>query len=294
MSVKSMTGYGHASTVVNGVEVSVDVKSVNHRFFDFNAKLSKDQAFLEDKIKSRVNSVVTRGKIDVYLFVGGEGASEYTIEVDEKLAAGYASAFAKLSKSLKIKNGLKAADFMRFPDVVTVKKTPLDEQIIESSVMQVLDQALESYDSMRAVEGEKLHDDVSGNLDAMIANVTEIERLAPESIGAYKERLKTKMLEALEGKEFDEQRLITEVAVFADKVDVGEETVRLRSHVSQFRSLIDGSGAPVGKKLDFIVQEMNREVNTIGSKCSSIEITQLVVDTKSIIEKIREQIQNIE
>ncbi len=294
MSIKSMTGYGRACGVVDGKEVSVDIKSVNHRYFDFNCKIHKDYLFMEDNLKSKVNSAVSRGKVDLYVFIDSGKNEAYEVEVNETLAKGYKNAFNVISKSLKIKNDISTSFFMRLPDVVKLKKKELDESLVENLVMELVDKAIESYNEMRTSEGEKLKEYIDNNLDAIYDTVAEIEKLAPESIDAYKNRLLTKIKEAIDDREVDEQRLITEVAIFADKVDVGEETVRLKSHISQFKELIGSDALAVGKKLDFIVQEMNREINTIGSKCSSVEITKLVVDTKSVIEKIREQIQNIE
>lgn len=294
MSVKSMTGYGRASCIIDGMQINIDLKSVNHRYYDFNSKISKDYIFLEDKIKKTVNEAVSRGKIDFFLYIDSSDSADYDIELNESLAASYAAAFKSISKKLKIKNDLTVSYLTKTPDIIKIKKREIDEAKTEAAVMQALETALASYDEMRAAEGRRLYDDVVSNLEKILANVSEIEKIAPESIEAYKERLRKKMTEALEGREVDEQRVITEAAIFADKIDIGEETVRLRSHISQFRALIDKDGKPVGKKLDFIVQEMNREINTVGSKCNSIDITKYVVDTKSVIEKIREQIQNIE
>lgn len=294
MSVKSMTGYGRASCIIDGMQINIDLKSVNHRYYDFNSKISKDYIFLEDKIKKTVNEAVSRGKIDFFLYIDSSDSADYDIELNESLAASYAAAFKSISKKLKIKNDLTVSYLTKTPDIIKIKKREIDEAKTEAAVMQALETALASYDEMRVAEGRRLYDDVVANLEKILANVSEIEKIAPESIEAYKERLRKKMTEALEGREVDEQRVITEAAIFADKIDIGEETVRLRSHISQFRALIDKDGEPVGKKLDFIVQEMNREINTVGSKCNSIEITKYVVDTKSVIEKIREQIQNIE
>lgn len=289
-----MTGYGRASGLYNGKEISIDIKSVNHRYFDFNSKISKDFLFLEDNLKSKLAASITRAKIDLYLYINSTSDDGYDVEINEQLAKGYADAFRSLSKSLKIKNDLTSSFFSRIPDVIKLKKKEIDEKQLESAVLEVLDKAIESYNAMREKEGEKLSEYILENLEIILSTIDKIETLAPESIEAYKTRLSLKIKEALEDKEIDEQRLITEVAIFADKVDVGEETVRLKSHISQFKELLSGSATAVGKKLDFIVQEMNREINTIGSKCNSIEITRLVVDTKSVIEKIREQIQNIE
>ena len=294
MSVRSMTGYGRASGVVGNKEISIDLKSVNHRYFDFNCKISKDFLFLEDKLKAKVNSAVSRGKIDFYLYIDSGKGDAYTIDINEPLANGYINAFKQISKKFKVKNDVTSSFIMRLPDVVKLKKTELDEQQLESVVFELLDEALVAYNQMRETEGEKLKEYILQNLDTILDTVDKIEQLAPQSIDAYKTRLYTKIKDVLDDKDVDEQRLITEVAIFADKVDVGEETVRLRSHISQFKDLLESSDGAIGKKLDFIVQEMNREINTTGSKCNSVEITRLVVDTKSVIEKIREQIQNIE
>lgn len=294
MSVKSMTGYGRSTGVIGGKEISVDIKSVNHRYFDFSCKLGKDYMFLEDKLKSKVNSYVSRGKIDLYVYIDSGKNETYDVELNQNLAEGYINAFKILSKKFKIKNDVSSSFLVRLPDVVKLKKNELDEKELETVVLELVDKALQSYDSMRAIEGEKLKAYIDDNLNIILDTVEKIEKLAPQSVEDYKNRLRSKMLEALEGKEYDEQRLITEVAIFADKVDVGEETVRLRSHISQFKDLMNNQSQAIGKKLDFIVQEMNREINTTGSKCNSVEITKLVVDTKSVIEKIREQIQNIE
>lgn len=289
-----MTGYGRATGLYNGKEISIDIKSVNHRYFDFNSKISKDYLFLEDKLKNKLASSITRAKVDLYLYINSTSDDGYDVEINEQIAKGYVDAFKSLSKSFKIKNDLTATFFSKIPDVIRLKKREVDEKELEVAVLDVLDKAIDSYTAMRIKEGEKLSEYIIENLDIILATVDKIEKLAPESIEAYKTKLGAKIKEALEGREIDEQRLITEVAIFADKIDVGEETVRLKSHISQFKELLTDNSGAVGKKLDFIVQEMNREINTIGSKCNSLEITRLVVDTKSVIEKIREQIQNIE
>lgn len=294
MSVKSMTGYGRGFKAFEGREISVDIKSVNHRYFDFNAKISKDFIFLEDKIKSKINESVSRGKIDLFLYIDSQKETEYDVILNEELAAGYADAFKSLSKKLKIKNDITSTFFSKIPDVIRLKKKAINEDELTHQVLEVLEEAIASYNSMRTIEGQKLYEYIVENLDLILKTVDEIEKLAPASVENYRMRLKAKLDEILQNREYDEQRVITETAIFADKIDVGEEIVRLRSHISQFKALMSDDSAAVGKKLDFIVQEMNREINTIGSKCNSIEITQLVVDTKSIIERIREQIQNIE
>lgn len=294
MSVKSMTGYGRASGIFEGKEINIDIKSVNHRYFEFNSRVPKDYLFLENNLKSKVNSEISRGKIDLFLHVIDNSDCEYEIETNKNIASAYASAFKFLSKSLKIKNDLTVSFLAKISDVIKLKKKETDESKIEMYINEVLDKAIESYHQFRVKEGKKLYDYIMENLEIILQTVEKIEILAPESIKSYSDRLRAKMSEVLEGNTYDEQRLITEVALFADKVDVGEETVRLRSHISQFKDLMNSNAKAIGKNLDFYIQEMNREVNTIGSKCNSIEITQLVVNTKTVIEKIREQIQNLE
>lgn len=293
MSVKSMTGFGRGSGTFGGLDFTIDIKSVNHRFFDFSARIYKDYAFLEEPIKKRIAESVTRGKVDVYFHTEKSlESAELTASVDQSLVKAYLDAAEQLS-ALGVQNDLGASRLLTLPDVLTIRQPEVSDEEITAAVLSAVDDALKAFVEMREIEGEKLKKDLLNNLDFIADAVEKVERLAPESVYAYRSRLEEKIRETLGDRNVDESRLLTEVAIFADKVAVDEETVRLRSHLSQFKSLLE-QGGPVGKKLDFLVQEMNREINTTGSKCNSIEITKIVVDVKSCIEKIREQIQNLE
>lgn len=295
MGVKSMTGFGRASGNFEGRVINIDLKSVNHRYFDFNAKLGREFLFLEDKLKDRLSQSVIRGKVELYFYVEyGDGSDDYQLEINAPLVKEYQNTFKKLKSEFNLKNDLTASRIARYDGVLKLKKAKLDEDAFAKAALEVLDSAIESYDQMRMAEGQKLAQSIKDNLGTISATVDKIDNLAADSIEVYKSRLYDKIKETIGELGIDDARVLTEVAIFADKVDVGEETVRLKSHISQFEGLISEGDGAVGKKLDFIVQEMNREINTIGSKCNSFEITKLVVDTKSIIEKIREQIQNIE
>ncbi len=294
MTVKSMTGFGRGNGSFGGLDFTIDIKSVNHRFFDFSARIYKDYAFLEEPIKKRVAESVTRGKIDIYFHTEKSTAeTELTASVDQNLVRAYLDAAKLLSENYGVHNDLAASRLLTMPDVLKITQPEVAEDDIKAAVLAGLDQALESFIAMREVEGEKLKKDLLDNLKFIAVAVEKVETLAPQSVENYRTRLEEKIRETLEDRNVEEGRLLTEVAIFADKVAVDEETVRLRSHLAQFESLLE-QGGPIGKKLDFLVQEMNREINTIGSKCNSIEITRIVVDVKSCIEKIREQIQNVE
>ena len=294
MSVKSMTGFGRGSGTFGGLDFTIDIKAVNHRFFDFSARIYKDYAFLEDPIKKRIAEKVARGKIDVYFHTEKSSEeTELTAKIDTNLIRVYLDAAKELEDDFGVRNDLAAARLLTMPDVLAISQPEVDDEEIKCVVLKAVDEALESFVSMREIEGKKLKADLLENLLFIESCVEKVETLAPASVDAYKKRLEDKIKETLADRSVDEARVLTEVAIFADKVAVDEETVRLRSHLSQFRDLL-AAGGPIGKKLDFLVQEMNREINTIGSKCNSIEITRIVVDVKSCIEKIREQIQNVE
>ncbi len=294
MAIRSMTGFGRGCGTFGGLDFTIDIKAVNHRYFDFSARIYKDYAFLEEPIKKRINELVSRGKIDVY-FHTEKSCEDIQLEakVDDHLVRAYLDAAAHLKDEFSVHNDLGVSRILSLPEVLTISQPEVSEDEIKVAVLAAVDQALESFISMREIEGEKLKTDLLLNLDFIEDAVVKIEALAPESVAAYRNRLEEKIRETLGDCEIDESRLLTEVAIFADKVAVDEETVRLRSHLSQFRALLQ-QGGPIGKKLDFLVQEMNREINTTGSKCNHIEITRTVVDVKSCIEKIREQIQNVE
>lgn len=294
MTVKSMTGFGRGIGSFGGLDFTIDIKSVNHRFFDFSARIYKDYAFLEEPIKKRIAESVSRGKIDVYFHTEKSAEeTELTATVDQNLVRAYLSAAHELNREFGVHNDLGASRLLTLPDVLVISQPDVSDDDVKAAVLQGLDQALEAFISMREIEGNKLKKDLLENLSFIADAVSKVEILAPESVSTYRQRLEEKIRETLDDRTIDEARLLTEVAIFADKVAVDEETVRLRSHLSQFENLLE-QGGPIGKKLDFLVQEMNREINTIGSKCNSIEITRIVVDVKSCIEKIREQIQNVE
>ena len=293
MAVKSMTGFGRGTGSFGGLDFTVDIKSVNHRFFDFSARIYKDYAFLEEPIKKRIAQTVARGKVDVYFHTEKSlENAELTATVDQNLVKAYLDAAEQLSV-LGVKNDLGASRLLTLPDVLTIRQPELSDEEITAAVLKGVDEALAAFVQMREIEGEKLKNDLLSNLAFIADAVEKVEALAPASVAAYRQRLEEKIRETLADRNIEESRVLTEVAIFADKIAVDEETVRLRCHLSQFESLLNQGGS-IGKKLDFLVQEMNREINTIGSKCNSIEITRIVVDVKSCIEKIREQIQNVE
>lgn len=291
--VSSMTGFGRASELIDGLDITVEIKSVNHRYFEFSSRIPRAYQFLEEKLKHLCQQKIARGKAEVSVMIEDNNESSSAVEINRAFAKGYIEALKQLSREFKIKNDVKVSTVASHPEIFKVKRVSLDDEVVSSAVLKVADKAIESFISMRAVEGEKLAEDIENRSNTILSKVEIIEKRSPETVKAYRERLENRIKELLEDAKVDEQRLITETAIFADKVAVDEETVRLRSHISQLLSLIKGDGS-VGKKLDFIVQEMNRETNTIGSKAQDVEIAHIVVDIKSEIEKIREQVQNIE
>ncbi len=291
--VKSMTGYGSAKGQAEGLEISVELKSVNNRFLDTAVRLPRSFLFAEDAVKSAVQSHISRGKVDVFVTVDSASAGNMTVKVNEPLLRGYIDALRHISEEYSLENDLTALSVSRFPDVLSVEKSDMDAEAIAAAIVSVTEQALCDFDAMRLREGEKLRDDVLNRLDTVDTLVSAVEREAPNTVAKYRSRLEQKMTEVLGTAGIDESRILAEAAIFADHIAVDEETVRLRSHMSQLRTMINGS-APTGKRIDFLMQEFNREANTIGSKCQNSDIAHIVVDLKSEIEKIREQIQNIE
>ncbi|MDO5124161.1 MAG: YicC/YloC family endoribonuclease [Eubacteriales bacterium] len=292
--IKSMTGYGRAEKEIRGKVITVEMKSVNHRYFEFACRTSRGYAFLEDKLKSYVNSRVYRGKIDMFvsvISVDEEDAVE--VMVNHSVASGYCKAMAEIAQRYNIENDTTASMIARFPDVLTTHKAPDDEQQVLSDVLEVAEEAVDKFVAMREAEGRKLYEDVLSRADAILKIVEIVEERSPKIVEEYEKRLRDRIEELLGSNTYDPQRVLTEVAIFADKVAVAEETVRLRSHISQLHSYIDSDGS-IGKKLDFVIQEMNREANTIGSKIQDAELAHQVVNIKGEIEKIREQVQNIE
>ena len=288
-----MTGYGRAEETIRGHHVTVEIKSVNHRYFEFGCRTPRGYAFLDDKIKTYLQSRLSRGKVDVYVSVETLEDAPIEVLVNHSLAEGYVKALQEISERYALRNDLTAMGLSRYPDLFSVHKTPENEEEIWSAVSQVLAAATDRFLEMRRQEGERMKADVLGRAAKIMELVAEIEQRSPESVSEYEKKLRQKIQEMLGDTQVDEQRLLTETAIFADKVAVAEETVRLRSHFEQMKAMLSSDEA-VGRKLDFLVQEMNREANTIGSKCCDASIAYKVVDIKAEIEKIREQIQNIE
>lgn len=291
--VRSMTGYGRFESDASGRNISVELKSVNHRYCEFSCRLPSSMGFLEEKLKSYVRSRVSRGKIDLYLSAEAREDEDCTVTVNTALAKGYAKALSELAEIIGADGKVSPEALSRFQGVLSVRKAETDEEAVWSEVLPVVEKAVDKFILMRETEGQKLYEDVFSKTDNILRMVEFVEQKAPETVEKYCKRLEAKLAEVLEDKSVDEQRIITEAAIFADKIAVDEETVRLRSHIAQIRALLD-SGEPVGRKLDFVLQESNREINTIGSKSQNTEISKVVVDVKSELEKIREQIQNIE
>ncbi|MGB5002966.1 MAG: YicC/YloC family endoribonuclease [Gemmiger qucibialis] len=291
--VLSMTGYGRAEQVLNGRDIVVELRSVNSRFFEYSSRVPRTCSFLEDKLKKLVAAKVSRGKVELNLSIQNVAAADTVVQVNWQLAKSYQTAMQAMSEKLDLKNDVTVSTICRFPDVLTQTAAPADPDTLWADVEQVAQQAVAAFVSMRAVEGEKLRTDVLNRLATIETLVAQIEQNSAGRVQAYTERLYTRLKELLEDRNIDDARIVTEAAIFADKTAIDEETVRLHSHVAQYRSILE-LDEPVGRKLDFLTQELNRESNTIGSKCQDINITRLVVELKSEIEKIREQIQNIE
>ena len=291
--IKSMTGYGSAKGTVEGLEITVELKSVNNRYLDTSVRLPRSFLFAEEAIKAAVQSHISRGKVDVFVSVDTSAAGDMTVKVNEPLLKGYIEAILHISQEYSLENDMTAMSVSRFPDVLTVEKKDLDAEAISAGISAIADEALRDFDAMRQREGAKLRDDVLSRLETIDRLVSTVEREAPKTVAEYRKRLEQKMQEVLGSTGIDENRILAEAAIFADHIAVDEETVRLRSHMSQLSTMINGS-SPTGRKIDFLIQEFNREANTIGSKCQNSEIAHVVVDLKSEIEKIREQIQNIE
>ena len=288
-----MTGYGRARATRNLRDITVEVRSVNNRYLDCTVKMPRMYAFAEDAVKARVQKAVSRGKVDVFISVDASAADVAKVNVNTALAAQYAEALKALAAVCGAEERVTPEQLARFPDVLTVTKADEDLETVSADLCAVLDEALASYNAMRAVEGEKLAEDIGGRLSAIEGMTAQVEERSPETVREYREKLTAKMREVLQSTTIDEQRILQEAAIYADKIAVDEETVRLRSHVSQLRGML-ASDQPMGRKMDFLIQEVNRESNTIGSKCSNLDIARIVVDLKGEVEKIREQVQNIE
>ena len=291
--IRSMTGYGSAKGSCQGLEISVELRSVNNRYLDCSVRLPRGFLFAEETVKARVQQHISRGKVDVYVSVDTACSDAVVVKVNQTLAAGYVEAVRTLAQTYELDGAMSALALSRMPDVLSVEKKDADAEAVSAAIGEITEAALLEYDQMRAREGRKLHDDIAARLETIEGYVAVIERRSPETVGEYRQRLYKKMTEVLANTAIDEQRILLEAGIFADKVAVDEETVRLRSHIAQMRGMLE-TGSPIGRKMDFLVQEFNRESNTIGSKCSDGEVTKIVIELKSEIEKIREQIQNIE
>lgn len=290
---KSMTGYGRSKMLFGAREITVEIRSVNHKFFEFSSRVPRQYGYIEDKLKALFSASISRGKVEAYVSISTNDGSDVSVEVNTPLAENYISALRKANTSLNLSDDITLTRLFGIPDIFTVTKAETDENELWEEVRATASAALEGFVDMRRREGERLKADILTKLDYIEETVAKIELRSPEVTKEYRERLYQKLCDILQDKNIDEARILTEAAIFADKTAVDEETVRLKSHVASFRELLE-LDEPIGKKLDFLVQEMNREVNTTGSKCSDLTITKMVVDLKSTVEKVREQIQNIE
>lgn len=291
--IKSMTGFGRVQETVDGMNVTVELRSVNHRYFEFTAKVPRTYGFLEEKLKTFTNTLVARGKVECYVAVEQLEESETTVSVNASLAKGYVDALRQLSEMFGLTADISAGALSRYPDVLVLQKTAADEDRIWNAVRTVAEKAVMRFIEMRETEGAKLKADILSRADTILEHVAFVEERSPQTVKEYNEKLKQRMEELLGSTQVDEQRLLTEAAIFADKIAVDEETVRLRSHISQLRTFMEAD-EPIGRKMDFLVQEINREANTIGSKAQDVEIAKRVIAVKAEVEKIREQVQNIE
>ena len=288
-----MTGYGRGEAAVNGRAITVELRSVNNRYLDCTVKLPRIYVFAEDAVKARVQSRISRGKVDVFVTIGPSANGDVTISVNQPVADGYFAALQDLRDTYGLRDDISVSLLSRFQDVFLVEKTQEDLEALSADICSVLDLALDDFDAMRSREGEKLCQDVRTRANTIAGLVSKVEERSPGIVADYRAKLLTRRNEVLQNTQIDESRILTEAAIYADKVAVDEETVRLRSHLSQLEHMLEQGGA-IGRKLDFLIQEFNREANTIGSKCSDIETAGYVVEIKAEIEKIREQIQNIE
>ena len=291
--IKSMTGYGRAVETVNGREFTVEVRSVNNRYLDCSVRLPRILSFGEDAVKQAVKNAISRGKVDVYISVRSEGGDEVQVTLNKAVLESYLTAMRQMVADYGVADDISAANLSRLPEVFSLEKPQVDEEQLLNDLMTVVAKALEGYNAMRATEGEALDKDLRSRGETILQLVAQVEQGNAQTVIDYRTRLENKLKEVLANTALDESRILTEAAIFADKVAVDEETVRLRSHLQQMNDMLTNGGA-VGRKLDFLLQEMNREANTIGSKCTDVALARIVVDIKAELEKIREQTQNIE
>ena len=291
--MKSMTGYGRGVQTIDGREFTVEIRSVNNRYLDCSVKLPRSLIFAEDAVKSRIKRSVTRGKVDVFITAGPGADEAVEVTLNRPVLEGYLRAMAEMAKDYQVKDDVSISTLARLPEVFLMDKPKQDEDQLLAAILQVEDQALAAYDAMRTAEGTAMEADLRGRMETILSLVAQVEAGSPQTVADYRTRLEEKMREVLENTAIDQARILQEAAIFSDRVAVDEETVRLRSHLSQMEAMLSGGGA-IGRKLDFLLQEMNRETNTIGSKCGDLRLTRIVVEIKAELEKIREQVQNIE
>lgn len=291
--VRSMTGYGRYQQTVGGMDITVEIKSVNHRFYEYSSRIPRTYGFLDDSMKSYIQQKISRGKVDVFVSIDTLDAPGSDVTVNYTLAEGYLHAFRELCQKYSLRDDVAVSSLARFPDVLTVHRAANDEEALWNAVRQVTDAALERFVKMREREGAKLEKDIISRAHTVLNLVGKVEERSPQTVQEHMDKMQARLRELLNGADVDEQRLLAEAAIYADKIDVSEETVRLRSHLDQLEHMFS-ENEPIGRKLDFLVQEINREANTIGSKAQDVALARIVVDIKAEIEKIREQIQNIE
>lgn len=291
--IKSMTGFGRGHKILNGRDITVEIRAVNHRYFEFNSRLPRSIGFAEERLKSMLQEHIHRGKVEVSVLLSSVEQADEKIIINKEIVRDYVEALRSVQEEFSLKDDLSLSDIMRMPDAFTVVKTETDEEQLWLDIKSTAEEAMEHFLAMREAEGERMKQDILSRLTTIEGWVGEIEKASPQLVADYRKRLYDKMKDVLESANIDESRILLEAGIFSEKTAVDEETVRLHSHIAQFRSMLEGGGQ-VGRKLDFLVQEMNRETNTIGSKVQDVRVTGIVVDQKSEIEKIREQIQNIE
>ena len=291
--LKSMTGFGRAQKEIDGYVITVELKSVNHRYFEFSSRVPRQYGFLDEKLKSYINGKVSRGKIECHVTIEALNTDTADVVVNHTLATAYVNALKEIAETYKLKDDFGASTISRFPEVLVVRKSDEDEEKLWGYVQEVCSEAIDKFVAMREVEGSKMKDDIYSRGQFILDCVSYIEERSPQTVKEYNDKLVERVHELLGDVSLDESRILQEVAIYADKVAVAEETVRLRSHIEQLNAFIS-SDEPVGRKMDFLVQEINRETNTIGSKANDVDIARKVVDIKAEVEKIREQIQNIE
>lgn len=291
--IRSMTGYGSAEEILGGRNIRVEIKSVNHRYFEYTARVPRNCGFLEDRLKRLLSGAISRGKVEVGVTIQTVEGVDEEISINRDVVKNYVEALRSVKNEFDLTDDLSLSSIAKLPDVFTVVKAETDEEALWSDIESVAKKALAAFVEGREAEGERLKADVLQKIAFIEEKVSFIEERSPETVKEYRARLYDKMREVLENNQIDEGRILQEAAAYADKVAVDEETVRLRSHMQELRKTLDKS-EPIGKSLDFRIQEVNRETNTIGSKCSDAAIADTVIEMKNTIEKIREQIQNIE